>query len=543
MPMTAGAMTLAEQELIALEELEILKAKLAALRGKGVAGYIHDPVGFVNACVKFKPGHGLAAYQAEIVGDLPRVRRIAVRGPRGLGKSCLASLIILWFAITRDAAGRDWKIVTTAGSWQQLESFLWPEINKWAFLLDWEKIGRPPFSSRTELMKTQLRLRHGLALAGSPDKPEKLEGAHADSVLYVYDESKIIPAATFDAAEGAFSGAGEGSDLEAYAIAISTPGEPSGRFYDIHRRAPGLEDWHTRHVTLEEAVAAGRMTFEWAEQRRKLWGENSALYHNHVLGEFWADDEDAVIPLRWVEAAFERYRDWEKDGKPDPEGLKVIGVDVARHGTDKTVAAIRQGDVITRIIKWSKADTMETTGRVKGILEAEPGATAVVDVIGIGAGVYDRLREQKLSADPFHAGRRTTRKDKTGQFFFVGNRSAAWWNLREMLEPPWSKIALPPDDELAGDLTAMHYKHTSDGKIAVETKDDVRKRIGRSTDAGDAVMQAFWMSAGSWADAYGTTVCVNEKCGRPFMREANGKPRSECPFCRTPLDEPEGEAA
>jgi hypothetical protein len=87
MSMIAGAMTLAEQELVALEELETLKAKLAAIRGKGVAAYVHDPVGFIQNCVKFKPGQGLTDYQAEIIGDLPRVKRIAVRGPRGLGKA------------------------------------------------------------------------------------------------------------------------------------------------------------------------------------------------------------------------------------------------------------------------------------------------------------------------------------------------------------------------------------------------------------------------------------------------------------------------
>ena len=81
----------------------------------------------------------------------------------------------------------------------------------------------------------------------------------------------------------------------------------------------------------------------------------------------------------------------------------------------------------------------------------------------------------------------------------------------------------------------------SDGKIQVESKDDLRKRIGRSTDAGDAVMQAMWLSAGSWADAYGTLTCPS--CTRPFMREDKGKPRARCPFCLAPLDEPESEAA
>jgi len=534
-------MTLAEQELAALEELTALKAKLASVRGRGIARYVHDPLGFVQNAVRFRPGGGLAAYQAEIIADLPRMRRIAVRGPRGLGKSCLVSLIVLWFALTRDAAGTDWKICTTAGSWAQLESYLWPEIAKWANSIDWAVIGREPLSPRSELMRTQMRLRHGLALSASPERPDVIEGLHGDSVLVVIDEAKIVSPGIFDSIEGAFSGAGDGSDLEAYALAFSTPGEPSGRFYDIHTRKPGLEDWHVRHVTLGEAVAAGRMTMSWARQRKKLWGETSALYQNHVLGEFCADDEDAVIPLAWVEAAFERWREWDRDGRPDQDGVKAVGVDVARSGTDRTVAAVRHGDVLTGLADWAKADTMITTGRVRGILEADPEATAVVDVIGIGAGVYDRLREQGCRSDPFNAGRKTTRRDKTGQFGFCNVRAAAWWNLRELLEPPASRLAIFPDDQLAGDLTAMHYKHTSDGKIQVESKDDIRRRIGRSTDRGDAVMQAFWMSAGSWADAYGTTGCP--ACGRSFMKEADGKLRTHCPHCRKPLDEPESEVA
>ena len=333
--MTAGPdfTTLADQELAALEELAALRAKLATIRGKGVAGYADDPVGFVQNCVRFKPGRdgkpkGLAPYQIEIIGDLPKVKRIAVRGCRGMGKSAIASLLILWFAVTRDAAGIDWKIVTTAGSWAQLEDFLWVEVSKWAWTLDWEKIGRQPFNQRTELMKTQLRLRHGLALAASPDKPERIEGAHSDSVLAILDEAKIISPEIFDSIEGTFSGAGEGSDLEAYVLAISTPGEPAGRFYDIHSRKPGLEDWHTRHVTLDEAAAAGRVTRSWAEQRKRLWGESSALYQNHVLGEFCADDEDAIIPLSWVEAAVTRWHAWDAAGRPDQEGPHIAALAV-----------------------------------------------------------------------------------------------------------------------------------------------------------------------------------------------------------------------
>ena len=929
-PGYTDAPTLALKELLDLVELQKLGARARAPE-RTCAQYIDDPLGFIDNCVKFpaprrqgknpKPV-GLAPYQREIIADIPVKKRVAVRGPRGLGKSTTASLVVLWFALTRDAAGVDWKCVTTAGSWNQILSFLWPEIKKWSYNLRWETVGRGPFSERTELMKAGLSLKHGLATAGSPDQPEKLEGAHADSVLYIFDESKIIAAATFDAAEGAFSGAGEDTGLEAFALCISTPGENAGRFYEIHRHAPGLEDWHTRHVTLEEAIAAGRMTRKWANQLKELWGETSALYQNHVLGEFCSQDEDAIIPLAWIEAAHERWKVWDSEGRPDQDGQHTIGVDVARSGMDKSVAAIRQGDVLTNLVTWAKEDTMETVGRVKGLLDGDPLATGIIDVIGIGAGVYDRLREMGMKVDPFNAAKKTTRRDVTRQFGFmncltgdarvtpvgqlvriyrarhegpvfrvkmasgdeftatphhnvltprgwvtieslhagdklcdagsgermavadpdVGHmppkiseiyraaaqvwepervaastvnfhgdapvgevevvtidrellgvhpsfgevgahetlgghllgegaltspcrgplvggilngegwrehrvvpgevvclpvlfgreavspeqedftgsaprnalllqdrpdpapahpelaiqipdgspgkvlldddvriqgpvpqrfrfggvalrdasltedaddrvlanveiagqfvegvpvdvtlddllgvkvneerepdgrrtapylnavfaedslegwcgrpedlgqridglagqipldeilsvdliapavhedsyvytletttgayrtshaihrncRSAAWWNLRELLDPSrGATVALPPDDELAGDLTALHKKYMSEGKIQAEAKDDVKKRIGRSTDKGDAVVQAFFTVAGSFHEVYGTEMCPNEKCGRGFARNFNGKPRDRCPYCATLLD-------
>ena len=104
-----------------------------------------------------------------------------------------------------------------------------------------------------------------------------------------------------------------------------------------------------------------------------------------------------------------------------------------------------------------------------------------------------------------------------------------------MLDPSrGSKLALPPDDELTGDLTAPHWRVLSGGKIKLETKDDIRSRIGRSTDHGDAVIQAYWISGVSWMDAYGVVRC--DHCDRAFPKGS----REMCPYSREPLD---GEAA
>ncbi len=511
-------------------------SKRQAASRETVVRYLHDPAGFARDCIRWDAvprsrdegagtgARGLAGYQAEILTLLDGKSRVAVRGPRGLGKSAIGSITVLWFALTREAAGIDWKIVTTAGAWQQLKNYFWPEVHKWAGLVRWDVVrdGRPPRSD--ELMRQALRLPHGLALAAAPTDSAKIEGAHASAILIMFDEAKLIPAGTWDAIEGAMSGGGE-----ALALALSTPGDPQGRFWDIHSRRKGLEDWTARHVTLDEAVAAGQISRAWADQRIRQYGMTSQFVQCHVLGEFHAADDDAVIPLAWIEDAVARWHAWADEGRPDLPGPHAVGVDVAGSGADMTVLALRKGPVLTELRRFAKQDTMGTTGRVKGILDADPECTAVVDAIGIGAGVVDRLREQKCRTEAFTASRTAgNRRDASREFRYSDMRSFAWWKMREALDPSKSPvICLPDDDQLTGDLCAPKWKVESGARIKVESKDDIRKRIGRSTDDGDAVIQAWVLDGATWLDAYNVVRC--DECDRAFMAR-----ETACPHCKAP---------
>jgi len=168
--------------------------------------YFNNPAAFVNDCFIWSRSEGPTFYQNLILEELISKKRVSVRGPHGLGKSAMASWVILWFSLTRD--GNDWKCPTTASAWRQLTRYLWPEVHKWSRKLNWEKIGREPFNPNKELLTLNLKLNTGESFAVASDIPELIEGAHADELLYVFDESKSISDATFDAAEGAFSGAG-----------------------------------------------------------------------------------------------------------------------------------------------------------------------------------------------------------------------------------------------------------------------------------------------------------------------------------------------
>lgn len=473
---------------------ELLDAyeRLRHARERKIRTYYHDPVAFAHDCLSWEKGEGLAPYQEEILAALVDKGRVAQRGPRGLGKSSISAIALLWFSLTREAAGVDWKCLTTAGGWHQLETYLWPEIHRWVTRLRWDRIGLSPMRAGKELLRVQLNMTYGRAFAVASNHPQRIEGAHAQSVFVILDEAKIISDDVFDAIEGSFSGVGEG-----FVMASSTPGPPMGRFYDIHARKPGLTNWWVRHVTLYEAIHARRLRPEWARQQKLLWGRTSALYFNHVLGEFHADTETAIIPLAWVEAAIMRWKEHNlraSKGRDPFEPINRIGVDVAHFGADKTVIALTSPNRVHELHSAQGEDTVQTTGRVKGHLLEWPDAVAVIDADGLGVGVYDQLVAGGFRAEGFHAGAATKKTDASGLLRFRNVRAAAWYSLREMLDPARTAVLeLPDNTTLIGDLTAVKRKNMVGRDLfQVESKDDLKKRLGRSPDFGDAVIMAYW---------------------------------------------------
>lgn len=437
---------------------------------------------------------------AESIGVQP-VRCISVAAEDGLyvandcvvtHNSTTSAWSVWWFSLTRDAMMYDWKAVTTASAWRQLIKYLWPEIHKWGRRINWLKVGRPEPEPKAELASLQLKLKYGQAFAVASDRPELIEGAHADHMLYLFDESKVIIDGTWDSAEGAMTG------KNSLWLSVSTPAVPSGRFYEIQTQKEGYQNWWVRHVTLQEGIDAGRIDPEWAVQLKEQWGEASAEYQNRVLGNFAQDEADALIPLHWIEAAMKRWRErFEKSNLI----LDQIGMDVARRGGDKTVVAKRSGMIVLPLEKYGKIDTMEAAGLVVPYLRQNPNLMVVVDVVGLGAGPFDRITEQFPDSQylvDFNPQRKTLERDATELLEFANAYSAAWWNLREMLDPSNPRklpelLALPPDTDLPSELSAPTWKVNSSGKIQVEAKEDVKERLGHSPDSADSVVMACYM--------------------------------------------------
>lgn len=464
--------------------------------------YRNNWVAFVHDCFYWKDDEAPTHYQNKILGLFPEKKRIAVRGPRGLGKTALAAWITLGWALTFD--GEDWKVGTTASAWGQLEDYLWPEIHKWAGRLRWDKIGRDPYNMRSELLTLKLKGqgKSSLAVAISSDDSERIEGLHASYLKVIFDESKIIPEETWDSLEGSLSNVGKTGDV-GEVLAVSTPGEPAGRFYDIHSGAPGYEDWYPIHITKEDAIKAGRITAEWAEQRRKQWGRDSALYQNQVLGEFAADHEDVIIPLAFVEAAHRRYDKWlaqiANGGVKGEVTSMALDIALGGQNRDKPIFTLVYDErfIEQEVFKTKTTDrqTMEIAGRAKELINRY-NVPMYIDVGGMGVGPYNRLREQGIKlAIPFNASEKPPKnlKDKSGQYTFKNKRSAMWFIGRDMLDPENDyDIGLPRDGELSGELTRTREKPLLSNAVRqVELKIDIRKRIGRSTDKADSALQAL----------------------------------------------------
>ena len=466
--------------------------------------YRKDPVAFATEVLHM----ALAPYQEKVLRLLVETRRVCFRSLHAAGKTAMAAAAILWFVGVHEEC----KVPTTASAWRQLTDFLWPEIHKWALTADWWRVGVKVQKGK-ELMKLRLEIGESgnrFAFAISSNDEAKIEGAHSGAIMYVFDEAKAIIPAIWDAAEGALG------TKDAYALALSTPGDSNGRFYEIQTDRDKYSAWSTVYATIDEVIAAGRTSLEWLETRKREWGESSVMFRRRALGQFCEDSGDTLIPLHLVEAAQERWYALKAKidalvvtGMSESEAEQMVvgpmthlGVDPAREGVDKTGWALRHSTVIKKVERTDESDLMVTAGITIRHMQNNT-AEGRIDTNGLGAGVFDRVRdvwkqgklrkpkEKLLPLIPINTAHGTKARDRSGEMTFNRMRDFLWWNMRELLDAKDSQIALPPDEHLTRDLTAPKWTTTSSGKIQVEQKPDIKRRLGRSPDVGDAVIMAF----------------------------------------------------
>lgn len=238
---------------------------------------------------------------------------------------------------------------------------------------------------------------------------------------------------------------------------------------------------------------------------QKLQALPEPLRSQMLKGDFLAgveDDANQLIPTAWIDAAVQRWKDRQADIRAKGKGpMDSVGVDAARGGNmgshmgavgnDEMVISRRHGTWFDEL-KAYKGVSIDDGAKAAGLVIAElrDNAPVHIDVVGIGTSPYDFLRQNNTHTIPINGAAASVGVDASGLLRFSNFRAEYHWRLREALDPlnP-NPIALPPDEQMAVDLAAPRWWLTKTG-IKIEDKDDIKKRLGRSPDRGEAVMFA-----------------------------------------------------
>jgi hypothetical protein len=329
------------------------------------------------------------------------------------------------------------------------------------------------------------------------ERPEALAGVHSENVLLIGDEASGIPEEVFESAQGSMSG------FNATTILTGNPTRLSGLFYQTHHELK--KNWKTMHVS---AVDSKRVDPRFCQQVKETYGESSNQYRVRVLGEFPLTEDDVLIGRNIVKAAMVR------DITPTASGKRLWACDPARFGSDKTAICERKGSIVPWI-EWKQGlDTMQVAGLVKYKYDQcktdERPEVILVDVIGLGAGVVDRLFELGIPV-------RGVNVSENALMFSDGYklRDQLWLDFRNWLASGVGK--LPDNPMLLEDIVAPTYSFMSNGKLKVESKQEMRTRGCRSPDLADCIVLSF-------ADEPATIVSGRGKMSwsRPIKRGLQG---------------------
>ena len=418
-----------------------------------------NPVSFVEQVFNASP----EPWQCEALEAVAGNPRVAIRSGKGVGKSSLDAWVILWFLATHYPA----KAACTANTAGQLYDVLWAECKKWITRMD------PLYGQllQYEINSDHIVLGQNSAMAKTARKenPEALQGLHEDNMLFIVDEASGVCEEVFIAGEGAMSTKG------AKTLLTGNPTRTSGYFYNAFHRDKSR--WVTMQVRCQDS---SRVDEEYIEHMLQTHGERSNEYRVGVLGEFPLSDDDAIIPRWMIEAAVGRDVRDNRD--------EVWGLDIARSTNgDKTVLAKRKGRILKEVIEWRTDDLMHTCGKVADMYYALPLVerpfSIVVDIVGYGAGVYDRLRELKLPVRGCNVGTvKGVDKKK-----YVRMRDELWFRAREWFES--DQVSIPYNEQLIMEMSGVGYVFTSDMR---RTVDDKKKKLGYSPDLADAVCLTFF---------------------------------------------------
>lgn len=511
-----------------MSEIEIIREKFKVWR--------NDWNKFAFECLKVK----LDKNQEEILHAVQHNNRISVCSGTAMGKDFLAATASMCFLyltpfIDSDGILQTATVINTAPSDRQVKNIMMREIKSrynGSILPKLKKIGYDTGRTVMDGIKfsvpenmigqkkyANIDKWYMLAFKGDDSNTEVWTGFHNTNIMIVVTEASGINQMIFEGIEGCLQG---NSKLMLVHNPNNTNGEAYTSMKDIQYKSFRLNSLESQNVALglklegkeisqdyfDKNKIPGQVDLQWVRDHINKMGwtmqvdEKDASKHDFefdgkiyrpsdvckikILGVHPENSDDTLIPLAWIEAANERWK--KKNIKPERTAVDIAGL-----GVDTTVIARKEGNYIDELEVPTIADKSSIHMTITGMLINNKEST-VIDIIGEGAGTFSRIKEQEKENFYGFKGSYSAAglSDITGVRCFVNMRAYCFWMLRQALDPSFnSELELPPDDELKAQLTEIKFKIKSDGKIQIEAKADITRRIGVSIDKADTVSMLF----------------------------------------------------
>jgi len=478
-------------------------SSLTSTAEKTIDGYKDDWCRFAADILNVR----LDDQQEECLYTIQTSRRISIRSGNARGKDYVAAAASLCFLYLNYPS----KVIETAPTGRQVKAIMMAEISRIY------QNAVVPLGG--EIMAEMIKFSEDpdwylMAFKAGEKEQEPWSGFHSPHLMVVVTEASGVADEVFTAIEGILQ-------ADSKLVLCFNPNRLSGEAYKSIMspayKTMRLNCLDAPNVKAKKTIFPGQVDYFWirnliTEKRwatpinksaarpeendfefEDKWYRPNDLFRVKVLGELPKESEDVLIPLSWINAAIERWK-----GNHKVTGSPTYGVDVAGEGRDFTVFVHRYRNVVNKIDRYSKQDHMVTAGRIKGLLDLCEGAAANIDTIGEGAGVYSRCREQDLNVVSAKFSKSAKGlKDYSDQRTFANMRAYCYWAIRDALNPEYEEnLALPPDDELTEELHEVKWSLRSNGDIIIEPKEDIKKRIGRSPDKGDALALTYFPNYG-----------------------------------------------
>lgn len=448
---------------------------MSAYAGKDYTDpYREDPVRWIEEVC----GETLWADQKTIARAVASNSHVAWKACHGVGKSWLFARIIAWWVCTHPPS--ETYVIFTAPTFAQVWGIIGKELG-----IVHTKAGLPGrlLNRNTEWWIGDVLVAVGLKPDDNNDNA--FQGRHARYTLGIGDEADGLPASIWTGLDAI------STTEDARTAVAGNPMDPSGEFATVcgdNVNADKEKAWDDVYTTsvfdtpnftgedIPDDVRVHLVSRSWLEKRRKRWGIGSNMWEGRVMGRFPASSEERLIDPAWIAAACKRELSGHELGR--------FSLDVARFGDSETVLYRNRGGVIRIVDSAFSSSGPDVKRMARSALDAARGQAPLnIDGDGVGGPVYDDLNEENHAVFEFRGG---TRADEPEDF--VNKRSEAYWILREAFR--MGQVDLDPEDKvLVAQLSNIKWK-LKNGKTAVETKDEMRKRGIPSPDRADGAMMS-----------------------------------------------------